>query len=122
MPACQHKVRLLVFRKAESRRLVTLKIVAAVASVEVRSRGKLRCMLVGVTVGAALELNLEQRVLPFREMALRALQSRMPALQRICAQGVFLHRKGRGLPSLHGVAGKPTPARPNPCEPAPPPR
>ena len=110
VPACQHKVRLLVFRKAESRRLVTLKIVAAVACVEVRSRGKLCSMLVGVTVGAALELNLEQRVLPFRDVALHTLQSRMLALQRIRAGGMLLHRKGRGLPSLHGVAGSALPA------------
>ena len=103
-------MRLLVFRKAESRRFVALKIVAAVAGIEVRSRRKLRGMLVGVTVGAALELNLEQRVLPFRNVALRALQSRMLALQRIRAGGVLLHRKGRGLPSLHRVAGGALPA------------
>ena len=94
VPARQNKVRLLVFRKAESRRLVPLKIVAAVASVEVRSRRKLRRMLVGVTVGAALELNFEQSVLPFRDMALRALQSRMAALQRIRTRRMLLHRKG----------------------------
>ena len=38
-------------------------------------------------------------------MALRALQARVPALQRIRARGMLLHRECRRLPSLHGVAG-----------------
>src|SRR5450631_1860222 len=67
-------------------------------------------MPVGVTVGTALKLDLEQRVLAFRDMALRAFQTRMPALQRIRAGGVFLHGKRRGLPALHVVAGSALPA------------
>ncbi len=63
-------------------------------------------MLIGVAVGAALELDLEQRVLPFRDMALRALEPRVPALQRVRARSVLFHRERRGLPSLHGVAGR----------------
>ena len=59
VPARQHEVRLLVLGQAECGRLVSLKIVAAIAGVEVRSRGKLPRMLVGVAVGAALELDLE---------------------------------------------------------------
>ena len=67
-------------------------------------------MPVAVTVGTALKLDLEQRVLAFRDMALRAFQTRMPALQRIRAGGVFLHGKRRGLPALHVVAGSALPA------------
>lgn len=57
--ARQHEACLLVFGQAECRRLVRLQIVAAIAGVEIWRRGKLPCMLVGVTVGAALELDLE---------------------------------------------------------------
>ena len=56
-------------------------------------------MAVGVAVSAALKLDFEQRVLPFRDVALRALQTRVSALQRIGARCVFLHCEGRGLPS-----------------------
>ena len=105
MPAGEREMRLLVLGQAERGWLVSLESVAAIASVEVRCRGKLPRMLVGVAIGAALELNLEQCVFPFRDMTLSTFQARMPALQRIRAGGVFLHREGRRFPSLHGVAG-----------------
>lgn len=105
MPAGEREMRLLVLSQAERGWLVSLESMAAIASVEVGRRGKLPRMLIGVAVGAALELNLEQRIFPLRDMTLSTFQARMPALQRIRAGGVFSHREGRGLPSLYGVAG-----------------
>ena len=78
VPAGKHEARLLVLGQAEGGGPVSLEIVAAITGIEVWRRRKLPGMLVGVTIGAALELNLEQRVLPFRDMALRAFQPRMP--------------------------------------------
>ena len=105
MAARQHEAGLLVLRQAESGRLVGLEIVAAVTSVEVGCRGKLPRMLIGVTVRTALELDFEQGVLAFRNVALCALQARMRALQRVSAGGVLLHRERRWLPAIHRVAG-----------------
>ena len=65
MPAGEREMRLLVLGQAERGWLVSLESVAAIASVEVRCRGKLPRMLVGVAIGAALELNLEQCIFPF---------------------------------------------------------
>ena len=94
MPAGERKMRLLVLGQAERGWLVSLESMAAIASVEVRCRGKLPRMLIGVAIGAALELNLEQCVFPLRDVTLSTFQARMPALQRIRAGGVFLHREG----------------------------
>ena len=105
MPAGEREMRLLVLGQAERGWLVSLESMAAIASVKVRCRGKLPRMLVGVAIGAALELNLEQGVLPLWDMTLSTFQACMPTLQRIRAGGVFLHREGRRFPSLHGVAG-----------------
>lgn len=62
-------------------------------------------MLVTVAVRATLKLDLEQRVLALGDVALRASQTGVTALQRISAGGVLLHCKERGPPSLHVVAG-----------------
>ena len=86
MPAGEHEMRFLVLGQSEGRRLVSLEIVAAVASVEVRRRGKLLRVLVGVTICATLELTLNSVSLPFGNVALRALQPRMPTLQWICLE------------------------------------
>lgn len=100
----QSKLRLPVFGQCERGRLVPLQIVAAVARIEVRRRSELSGVPVAVTVGASLKLHLEQRVFSFRNMALRALQTSMTALQRIAARCMFLHRESRRLPALSRVA------------------
>lgn len=110
MPTAQHKVSFLMFGQAKRRRLIRLQIVAAVAGIKVRSRRKLSLMLVGMTVSAALELDLEQSVLALRNMALGAFQSRVLPFQRIRARIVFLPREGRRLPSLDGMARSTLPA------------
>jgi len=99
--AGQGKMRFLVSRQSERGRLIGLESVAAVAGVEIRSSRKLPRMPVGMAVSAARELDFEQRVLPLRNMTLRALQPRMPALQRIRAGSVLLHGEGRWFPALH---------------------
>jgi len=93
VPAGQDEMRLLVLGQAECRRFIALKIVTAVAGVEVRCSGKLPCVFVGVAVSTTFELDLELRVLSFRSVALRALQPRVATLQRIRALSVLFHRK-----------------------------
>ena len=65
MATREHEMRFLMPRQREGRRLVCLKIVASVAGIEVWRRGKLVRMPVAVTIGAALEFYLEQRLFPF---------------------------------------------------------
>ena len=93
MPARQHETSLFVLDRSESGGPVSFEIVTAVAAVEVRRCGELTGMLVGMTIGAALELNLEQGVLSFGDVTLHAFQTRMSALQRIVGGGVFFQRK-----------------------------
>ena len=100
----EHEVGFLVLGQAEGGRSVRFKIVAAIAGIEIRRRRKLARMLIGVTVGTALELDLEERVLPLGHVTLRALQARVTALQRISTRCVLFHRKGRWLPSFDRVA------------------
>ena len=76
---------LLMFGQIECGWLVSLQIVAAIAGIEIRRRCELSGMLVGVTVCAARELDLEESRFSFRNMALGALQTRMSALQWVCA-------------------------------------
>jgi len=78
--------------------------VAAVAGIEVRSCCELVRVPVAVAIGAALELYLEERLLTFRNMTLRALQASMTTLQRICRRSVLFHGEKGRLPSLHVMA------------------
>jgi len=93
MPARQDETSLFMLGQSESGGPVSLEIMTAVAAIEVGRCGELTGMLVGVTIGAALELNLEQRVLSFGDVTLHAFQTRMSALQRIVDGGVFLQRE-----------------------------
>jgi len=88
----------------ERGRFVPLKVVTAIAGVEVGRRGKLIGVPVGVAIGAALELDLEQRVLSLRNVALRALQPGVPAFQRVRGSGMILYRELRRLPAFDCVA------------------
>ena len=77
-----------------------------VAGVEIRSRGKLIGMSIGMAIGAALKLDFIKGVLALRNVALHALQPRVTALQRVVGRSVFFHREKGRLPSLHVVAGR----------------
>jgi hypothetical protein len=105
MPAGQLKARLLMFRQGEGCRAIALEIVALLASVQVRSPGKLSLMLILVTVHALGELDAIESVLPFRNMALRALHRGVFQDQRVGGGSVFLHSEGGGLESLYVVTG-----------------
>ena len=105
MPARQHKAAFFMFSQGECGRLISLKIVATIASIEIGCCGELRGVLVRVAIGAAVELHFEKRVLGFWNMTLRALQTSMSTLQRIRARGVLLYRECRRLPALHRMAG-----------------
>ena len=91
VPTCEHEVRLSVSSQAERGRLVALEIMAAIAGVKVGSGYELSRMPVGMTVGAAIKPDLEQSIFSPWDMALRAFQSCMTALQRIGAGGMLLH-------------------------------
>ena len=103
VPAGQDEVRLFVACQREGRGLVTLKIVALVASVEIRCRRELSGMLVVVAVGAALKFDFEQSIFALGNVALRTLDTRMASLQRIGGGRVVLHCELRRSPSIHGM-------------------
>lgn len=103
MSTRQHEVCFFVLGQSEGRGLIRFQIVATIAGVEIGRRGKLIGVPIAVAIGAALELHLEQRIFPFRDMALRTLEPGMRALQWIRAQSMFFDREQRGLPSLHVV-------------------
>ena len=105
MASGQNEFGLLVLREGKSGRLVPLQVVAAIATVEVRSGGKLSGMAIGMAVSAALELDLENSVFAFGGVAARALHHGMPALQRIGRGGVVLYREGRRFEAINSVAG-----------------
>ena len=56
VPACQREPGLLVFGQGEGGRLVSVQIMAAVASIEIWGSGKLTGMAVFVAIGAEVEL------------------------------------------------------------------
>ena len=97
-------MRLLVRDQSKGRRLVGLDIVAAVAGIEIWSRGKLLGVPIAVAIGAALEFHFENSVTSLRDVALGTFEPRMTALQRIRSQCVLFHREGGGLPPLNVVA------------------
>lgn len=110
MSAGEHEVCLFVPGERERGRLVTVKIVAPFARIEVRRCRKLSRVPISVAIGAALKLDLKQRVLPFWDVALCALEPGMPSLQRIRAGSMLLHREGGGLPPIHRVTRSALPA------------
>lgn len=78
--------------------------VAILATVLIRSGGKLVVMRILVAIQACREFHLVNRVLPGRKMAFGALDFDVFSLQGILGRVVFLHTEKRGLPALHGVA------------------
>ena len=100
----QQKVRVLMTRQCKRGRLVSFQIVAAVTGVEVRSGGKLGGMLIGVTIRAVLEFDVEYGLPSPRNMALRTLHLGMSTLQRVWAQGVVFNGERRRFPALDGMA------------------
>ena len=79
---------------------------ALLALVDPRRGGKLSLVLVVMTVEAARELHLVNRVLAPGDMTSLAVHLRMLAFQGIFRGGVRLHIKLRRLPSVHVVAGE----------------
>ena len=75
--AGKHEARLLVACQRKRGRPVALQIVALFASIKVRRSRKLAVVLIAVAIRTLLELDLEQRVLPFWDVTLRALQIRV---------------------------------------------
>ena len=78
---------------------------ALVAGVEIGGGGKLTGVTVGMTIGAAVELDLIPGVLALRDVALDAFQPRVTALQRVSRRSVVFHGEKGGLPALYVMAG-----------------
>jgi hypothetical protein len=78
--------------------------VAIFATVCVWRLGKLSGMFIGVAVRAVLKLDLENSDVAAWNVALRARQRGMLALQGIAACGMFFQSEGRRFESLHGMA------------------
>lgn len=91
--------------QGKRRRFVSLQIVATLTAIEVRRGGKLSRVLVGMAVGAALELDFEQSVCAVGNVAPGARHHGVSALQGIRRRGVVLHSERRRLESLDRVAG-----------------
>lgn len=104
MRSRQKEARLLMPREREGGRLVSVKVMALVATVQPRRSGKLRRVPIGVAIGAGLELDLVKRVLTLGDMALLALDLGVSALQGICTRCVLFYAELCGLESIDGVA------------------
>jgi len=91
--AGEDEARLLVIGDGKGRRFISVKRVAAIAGVEIGSSHELSGVLVGVAVRAVLELHLEKRVFALGNVTLRALDTRVPSLQRIRTGRMFFHRE-----------------------------
>ena len=103
----QRKTRCFVPGNAECGRLHSLQGVAALTAIEIRRGGELPPMFIAVAVRAVLELHLVQRVfdVALRNVALRAPQRSMLALQRIGRRGVLLQSELCRLEAFNAVAG-----------------
>ncbi len=89
MAAREKEMGFFMFGQGEGGGLVAFQVVAATAGVEIRSSGELIRVPVAMAIGAALELDLEQRVFASGNVTLRAFQAGMAALQRICRSSVL---------------------------------
>ncbi len=104
MAAGQREPRFFVFRERKCRRLVPAQIMATFAFVEVRSSRKLPRMFINVAIEAPRKLDLVDRRLARRDMALLTLHFRVLAFQCVLRGGMILDRERRRLPSPHRVA------------------
>lgn len=106
MAASELEAGLFVLGERKRRRLESLQRVALLALIQPGRSGELRLVLVVVAVQAAGELDLVKRVLPLRDMALRALEFRVLAFERVRGGGMRLHIELRRFPAVEVVAGR----------------
>ena len=106
MAASELEAGLFVLGERKRRRLESLQRVALLALIQPGRSGELRLVLVVVAVQAAGELDLVKRVLPLRDMALRALEFRVLAFERVCGGGMRLHIELGRFPAVEVVAGR----------------
>jgi len=101
----QREAGLFVLGQRKRRRLESLERVALLTLIQPRRSGELGLVLIVMAVQAAGELHFVKRVLPLRGMALRALQFRVLAFERVLGGGVRLHVELGRLPTVDVVAG-----------------
>lgn len=103
MGSGERKARLAVPGQAEGRGHQSLQGVAIVAAIEVRGARKLPGMLVAMTIGTALELQLEQGVAALGNVALGTGHRGMLALERIRGRRVFPQPESGRREAFDGV-------------------
>lgn len=103
--AGEQESRLLVLRQPERRGPISIQSVALLAPVQVGSGGELPLVFILMAIETALELDLVERFLAVRNVALCALQAGMFPLQGVGSGCMLLQAKGARLETLHGVAG-----------------
>lgn len=103
MASGKRKARLTVPGQAEGRRHQSLQGVAILAAIEVRGAPKLPGMRVAMTIGTALELQLEQGVGALGNVALGTGHRGMLALERIRGRRVFPQPESGRLEAFDGV-------------------
>ena len=101
----QYEPGLLVPRQPERGGLVAVERVTLLAPVQIRRGRELPLVLVFVAVEAATELDLVKRLFAVRDVALRALQGGVLALQGIGRSRMLLQTERCRLESFHGVTG-----------------
>jgi len=103
--AGESKAGVFVALQGERGRLPAVHCVATLALVEVRRLDELAVVAVLVTVGAFLELDLEESVFSLGNMALGAVDGEVLAFERVVAGVMVLGREGGWFPAVDGVAG-----------------
>lgn len=106
VPARQKEARLLMASQRESGWTISFKRMALVALVQIGRGGKLAGMTIAVTIRTKLELDLVERLFSLWGVALPALQTRVPSLQRICGCRMFFDAKLCRFESFDGVTGR----------------
>jgi hypothetical protein len=106
MSSGQQEAGLLVLRQSESRGPESIERVALLTAVEVGRRGELPLMFVFVAIHAAIKFDFVDCFFTSWDVALRALQRRMFALQRVGGRGMLVQAELGRLKSIHGVAGR----------------
>lgn len=101
----QYEPGLLVPRQPKRGGLVAVERVTLLAPVQIRRGRELRLVFVFVAVEAATEFDLVKRLFAARDMALRALQGGVLALQGIGGSRMLLQTEHCRLESFHAMTG-----------------
>lgn len=100
----QRKFRLSMLGDGEERAVEVRYGMAILATIPIKSGGKLSVVSVLVAIHAVREFNFVNGVLASGQMALGTLHSYVLAFQGVLRGGMFFYAKERRLPAIHGMA------------------